>query len=191
MGTPYEAVQVTATTSLDSYLYISGAGKYSGIVSIKKTLLSAAQQISIINYQKHVSYPPFHLPPSFLTFLSFLLQSGVRRAVIGSAPAGLPGLSAGSATSTKGTLALAPQLYSFAHPSNTRSASTPNTRMLPLVSCPLHLLVIHFCSLYANCSCSIAWVDSSRPASITPIIITNSSIATHAIMHPTLTLLFF
>eukprot|EP00026_Physarum_polycephalum_P002586 Phypoly_transcript_02593.p1 GENE.Phypoly_transcript_02593~~Phypoly_transcript_02593.p1 ORF type:complete len:829 (+),score=203.62 Phypoly_transcript_02593:53-2539(+) len=135
VGMPYDVVEVAAATSLDSYLSTSGTGKYSGIVSIKKTLLSAAQQTSIINYQKHF---------------------GVKWAIIGSSPAGLPGLSAGTTTSTKGTLTLASQFYAYSHP------------------------LQH--SVSVDTKHSTAWEDLA-PASITPATITDSSIATPAIWY--------
>lgn len=51
VGMQYDIVAVTASTSLASYLSTTGVGKYAGIVSVSKTLLSASQQQSIISYQ--------------------------------------------------------------------------------------------------------------------------------------------
>jgi hypothetical protein len=53
VGTPYDVVEVTAGTTLD-LATASGAGKYSGIVSIQQNLLDGSQQSQIINYQKQV-----------------------------------------------------------------------------------------------------------------------------------------
>lgn len=55
VGMPYDLVTVKSTTNLSPYLDASGIGKYSGIVSVKKSLLSASQQSAIINYQLQVS----------------------------------------------------------------------------------------------------------------------------------------
>ncbi len=55
VGTPYDIVTVSSSTSLSSYLSASGSvGRYSSVVSITKTLLSASQQQTIIDYQKRV-----------------------------------------------------------------------------------------------------------------------------------------
>jgi hypothetical protein len=53
VGMLYDVVVVSPSTQLDLYLS-SGVGKYSGIVSTDKSLLSLAQQQQVSSYQLQV-----------------------------------------------------------------------------------------------------------------------------------------
>ena len=52
----------------------------------------------------------------FFMYILNDLQYGVKWAIIGSSPSGLPGVEEGSATNEEGILTLAPEFYSYAHP---------------------------------------------------------------------------
>lgn len=65
VGMPYDVVEVSPSTVLS--LETLGVGKYSGIVSIQKSLLSTSQQSQIIAYQKQVS--SFLLLTSYYIFI--------------------------------------------------------------------------------------------------------------------------
>eukprot|EP00026_Physarum_polycephalum_P003031 Phypoly_transcript_03040.p1 GENE.Phypoly_transcript_03040~~Phypoly_transcript_03040.p1 ORF type:complete len:833 (+),score=110.97 Phypoly_transcript_03040:44-2542(+) len=92
-GVVYDFVAVSSSTSLATTLSTSSTtGKYGGIVSVTKNLLSASQQASVVAYQQ---------------------TYGVKWVVVGSNPSGLAGLNAGTSTTSVGMLTLAPQFSNF------------------------------------------------------------------------------